>query len=227
MALQTTQTLASLLSRGVGLGIRKAESIEETEERNRELARSVKAIERRRKAQKKTGLGRLFGALTGGAATLGLPAILSALGAPATGGLSLLIPALAAGAGSFIGQKVATDPKWRPRGAKRPFEKLSPIDVGAFQVSRGREREEEFRLGERGFREDLSGGILSSAVSGAFSAAAFQNWLQGRNPLTRAFQPGELSLPQMPITGGPGFRGGAAPGSSLQQSFIRALGGTP
>ncbi len=171
MPLQTTQTLASLLSRGVGLGIRKAESIEETEERNRELARSVKAIERKRKAQRKTGLGRLFGALTGGAATLGLPAILSALGASATGGLSLLIPALAAGVGSFAGQKVAT------RDVAK--ERLPGISTGAFQVSRGREREEEFRLGERAFGEDLSAGILGSSLSDAFSAAAFQNLLQG------------------------------------------------
>ena len=172
MPLQTTQTLANILARGAGLGIRKAESIEEAEERRRELTRSIAGIERGRKAERQTELGRLFG---GGAATglttLALPSILAALGAPATGGLSLLIPALAAGAGSFAGQKVAT------RGVAR--ERLAPIGAGAFQVGRGGEREARFELGERAFGEDLSSAILGNVIQDAMSAAAFQQFLQG------------------------------------------------
>lgn len=219
MPIQTTQTLANILARGAGLGIRKAESIEEAEERNRELARDVAAIERQRKAQKKTGIGRLLGLFTGGAAKLALPQILSALGAPATGGLSLLIPGLAAGAGSYIGQRFAT------RDVAR--ERLPSISPGAFQVGRGREREERFRLGERAFGEELGGGMLGSALMDAFSAAAFQKLLQGKGGLRGLFGKSQ----------GVTFPGGApealrrvlnglgpAPGS-IEQSLIRALEG--
>lgn len=172
MALQTTQTLASILARGAGLGIRKEEAIEEAEERRLGLARSVKAIKRQRTAERQTGLGRLLGGgAAGGLTTLALPTILAALGAPATGGLSLLIPALAAGAGSFAAQRFAT--------RETAKERLVPIGVGAFQVGRGREREAEFELGERAFGEDLSSSILAGALKDAFSAASFQKLLQG------------------------------------------------
>ena len=61
--------------------------------------------------------------------------------------------------------------------------RLAPIGVGAFLVGRGREREEEFSLGERAFGEELGGGILASALRDALSAATFQNLLQGRGGL--------------------------------------------
>lgn len=238
MPRQTTQTLANILARGVGLGVRKEEAIEEQEERRKELARSIAGIERQRGAAKETGLGRLFGGGFGALITkFALPKLLATLGAPATGGLSLLLPALISGATSLVGQKVATDPKWRPRGARRPAaaRELESIGVGAFQVGRGEEREAEFRLGERGFREELSGDILGSALRDAMSAAAFQELLQGMRGLDRAFAPGELSLPRMPITGGPsigrigqfaggpGFRGRGSPVGSIEQSLLNAL----
>jgi len=209
MPLQTTQTLASVLARGVGLGIRKEEAIEEQEERRKELARYEAAIKRQRKAARQTGLGRLFGG--------GIGAAISALVAPATGGLSLLIPALLGGLGSGAGQLLAT------RGVAR--ERLAPIGVGAFQVGRGREREAEFRLGERGFREELGGGILSSALRDALSAMAFQNLLQGRGG-SFGGSPGVTFPGAAPEALSRRLTGlGPAP-SSIEQSLSRALGGT-
>lgn len=158
MALQTTQTLASILARGAGLGIRKAESIEEAEERRLGLARSVKSIERQRTAERRTGLGRLLGGGAGG--LLGF-----LVGGPAGASIGT-------GLGSGAGQWLAT------RDVAR--ERLAPIGVGAFQVGRGREREAEFGLGERAFGETLSADILGNALKDALSAMAFQNLLQGR-----------------------------------------------
>lgn len=224
MPIQTTQALANILARGAGLGVRKAEAIEEAEERRKELTRSVAAIERQRKAERQTGLGRLFGGGAGGlAAALSLPTILSAIGAPATGGLSLLIPALFAGAGSYAGQKVAT------RDVAK--ERLAPIGAGAFQVGRGREREERFRLGERAFGEELSADIFGSALMDALSAVAFQKLLQGRGgDLFGGLFGGEKGVtfpgaaPEALSRRLTGL--GPAPGS-VEQSLLRALGGTP
>jgi len=171
MPLAPNIALARVLAGGAGRGVDIYAGIEERGEREQELARAVKGRGRARQAERQMGQGRLFGSLFGGAAGfLGKRALLSLLGGAATGGVGTLVsllPALLTAAGSYGGQKVQT--------RKTAKEKLGAIDVGSFRRARGRERETEFRAGERDFREALSAGIRGRAVQDFMSALAFQN----------------------------------------------------
>lgn len=161
MPLASNIALARVLAGGTGLGVRELADIEEQREREQELARAIRGQKRGRRAQRGLGRGRLFGG--------GVGLLLSTLLAPATGGLSVALPALLTAGGSFAGQKIAT--------RKTARERLPAIGVGTFRKARGRERETEFRAGERAFREDLESAISGGAVTDFMSALAFQSLL--------------------------------------------------
>ena len=153
---------AASASQRFGIGL-EAER-EELGEREAARGRGERFV----RGQRRGGLaGGLFGTLLGGAL------------APLSGGLSLLIPALLAGGGSFLGQKLFT------RGARRE------IEPGTFQVERGRER-------ERLFEEETEESILANALlAGAtsFRAETFfpgiskRAFTAGRGLLTRGGAP--------------------------------------
>ncbi len=173
MPLASNIALARVLARGTGMGVSEFADIEEREEREAELARAIRGQERGRRAQRGLDIGGLLGSiLGGGAGFLGKRALLSAAGGVATGGAGTLIsllPTLLSVGGGFVGRKAATRKVARKR--------LPAVGVGTFQRARGRERETEFRAGERAFREDLESAIRGGAVSDFMSALAFQSLL--------------------------------------------------
>lgn len=135
--------------------LRKDIWLEEAEERRLEEERRRGIETRERKFGTARGRGRVGGGL------LGL--LIGTALAPATGGASLLIPALAAGAGSYLGQKgaVAVTP-----GAMKKFERIGP---GKYYIARGREREREFRFGEKERERYISELMMTSAAWDALS----------------------------------------------------------
>ena len=130
-------------------------SREEEEEFRLEQERRRGLETRERKRGIATGRGRWGGGILG--------YLIGAALAPATGGLSLALPALGAGVGSYAGQKgaVAISP-----GAMKKFERIGP---GRYYVARGREREKEFEWEETERTRMLQEQILSSSLMDALS----------------------------------------------------------
>ncbi len=130
-----------------------------------ERARGIETRERKRGVAR--GRGRWGGGILGyllGAAAVGAAGL--------TGGLSLAIPALATGLGSYFGQRVATEGQIVPGrkispGAMKKFERIAP---GRYYVGRGEEREREFEWGEtergRYMQEQIQASALMDALSG-------------------------------------------------------------
>ncbi len=137
--------------------LRRDISREEEEEYRlgQERARGIETRERKRGVAR--GRGRVGGGILG--------YLIGAALAPVTGGLSLAIPALAAGLGSYAGQRVATETGISP-GAMKTFERIGP---GRYYVGRGEEREREFEWGETERGRYMQEQILSSALMDALT----------------------------------------------------------